>query len=76
MVWHLRPVSGEYGAAVGVEFDLPDGCHSSALQAELDAADAGEQGEDVEAHDRLRSKAMTCPTGSFAVALVSSCRAW
>jgi hypothetical protein len=54
MAGNLRPVSGEYGAAVGVELHLSDGGHPGALQAELDATDAGEQGQNVEAHRRPR----------------------
>jgi hypothetical protein len=40
-------VSGEYGTAERVDLDLADDGHPGALQAKLEAADPGEQGEDV-----------------------------
>jgi hypothetical protein len=44
MTGNLRPVLREHSAAVGVDLDLADGGHPGSLQAELEAADAGEQG--------------------------------
>lgn len=51
MAGDLRPVVGEYGLAVGVDLDLPDGGHAGAFEAEFQATDAGEQGQHVEGHD-------------------------
>jgi hypothetical protein len=52
MPWDLRPVAGEDFGAVGVEFDLADGGHAGAFEAEFEAAYACEQGEDVHAAAR------------------------
>jgi hypothetical protein len=42
MAGHLRPVSRQHALAVGIDLDVPDYGHASALQAEREAADAGE----------------------------------
>jgi hypothetical protein len=42
----------KHAAAVFVDLDLADDGHPGALKAELEAADAGEQREDVEAHQK------------------------
>jgi hypothetical protein len=46
---HLRPVLLEHLAAVGVDLDLPDNGHAGAFEAKLEAADAGEERQDVHA---------------------------
>lgn len=43
-------VLGEYGSAVGVELDLPEGAHSGSLEAEVEAADPCEERADREGH--------------------------
>jgi len=47
MAWHLRPVLLKDAAAPGVDLYLAGDGHAGALEAEVEAADAGEQGEDV-----------------------------
>lgn len=47
MAGYLRPVSGQHALAVRVDLYLSNGGHAGALEAELKAADAGEQGEHV-----------------------------
>lgn len=49
MSWHARPVSGQDVAAERVYLNLADDAHAGALQAQVYAADAGEQGQDVHA---------------------------
>lgn len=41
-------VLGEDGLAVGVELDLPGGLHPRPLEAEVEAADASEEGADIQ----------------------------
>jgi hypothetical protein len=43
MAGYLRPVLREYGTAPRIYFDLPGDRHPGAFQAEVKAADAGEQ---------------------------------
>jgi hypothetical protein len=43
MIRHLRPVLAEHGACVRVNLRLPDHAHPGALEAEVEAADPGEQ---------------------------------
>ncbi len=40
----------EYAYGVGVDFRLPHHFHPSALEAEVEASDAGEQAPDLELH--------------------------
>jgi hypothetical protein len=49
MPGHLRPVLREYLAAPRVDLDLAGDRHPGPLQAEVQAADAAEEGQDV--HD-------------------------
>jgi hypothetical protein len=41
--WDGRPVSPEYGAAVGIDLAEGDGSHPGSLEAQADGADAAEQ---------------------------------
>jgi hypothetical protein len=44
MLRHLRPVLVEHAAAIAVDLDLADRRHAGPFQAEVEAADAAEEG--------------------------------
>jgi hypothetical protein len=48
-VGDVRPVLGEHAAGVRVDLGLPDNVHAGPLEAEVESADAGEEGADVHA---------------------------
>jgi hypothetical protein len=50
MEGNLGPVLGQYLLAERVPLDLADDGHARPFEAEFEAADAGEQGEDVDGH--------------------------
>jgi hypothetical protein len=47
---HLRPMSGEYAAAVGIGFDHPPDLHSSPLETKIHAPDSREERADGQLH--------------------------
>ncbi len=44
---HVGPMTGKDGSAEGIDFALSDDAHSGSLEAEVNSADAGEEGEDI-----------------------------
>lgn len=49
MAWNLRPVLGQHPLAVGIAFDLADTGPPGAVETQIQAADAGEEGQVVHA---------------------------
>jgi hypothetical protein len=60
----VGPMLGEDGSAEGVDFDLSDTSHSGPLEAEVEAADAGEERD--EAHTHHSFAISFANSGSFA----------
>jgi hypothetical protein len=63
MLRYLRPVLGQHALAEGVAFDLSDGGHASPLEAEVQGADTGAEGEDVHDAALFRSSTHTGHSG-------------
>ena len=67
MPGHLRPVLRQHTPAPRINLHLADDGHPGALEAEVEAADAGEQGQDV--HDATSHSG--CPWTASAAAMAA-----